>query len=77
MGFGQAGINTQCLFGCALGFGKGLFWWKVSPIPDRVVGVCQACVGKRELWIQSDRLLEKGEASGKAIFGKLVELEPA
>src|SRR5207244_1484070 len=77
MGFGQVGINTQCLLGCALGFGKGLFWWKVSPIPDRVVGVCQARVGKRELWIQSDCLLEMLDTLGKSLLGKLVELEPA
>src|SRR6266566_6623295 len=77
MGFGQVGINIQCHLSCSLRFGKSLLWWKVSPITHRVVGVCQARVGERELWIQSDRLLEMREAVGKAIFGKLVELEPA
>src|SRR5439155_10473987 len=77
MGFGQVGINIQRHLSCSLRFGKSLLWWKVSPIPHRVVDVCQARVGKRELWIQSDCLLEMLDTLGKSLLGKLVQFKPA
>jgi hypothetical protein len=77
MSFGQVGINIQCRLSRLFGFGEGFFWRKVSPITNRVIGFRQASVGERELWIQSDRLLEMCEAVGKATFAKLVQFKQA